>query len=52
MYFRLQGLQIGVFQQRYLKCKCETPYFGSELVPNIIKIGTYYVNKVKYNHPG
>ena len=22
--FRLQGLQIGAFQQRYLKCKCET----------------------------
>ena len=30
--FRLQGLQIGAFQQRYLKCKCETPYFEGELV--------------------
>ena len=30
---KLQGLQIGAFQQRYLKCNCETPYFESELVP-------------------
>ena len=33
IYFRLQGLQIGAFQQHYLKCKCETPYFEGELVP-------------------
>ena len=31
--FRLQCLQIGVFQQRYFKCKCETPYFEGELLP-------------------
>ena len=31
--FRLQGLQIEAFQQRYLKCKCETPYLEGELVP-------------------
>ena len=31
--FRLQGLQIEAFQQRYLKCECETPYFEGELVP-------------------
>ena len=35
--FRLQGLQIGAFQQRYLKCKCETPYFEGELVPKTCK---------------
>ena len=35
--FRLQGLQIGAFQQRYLKCKCETPYFESELVSKTCK---------------
>ena len=31
--FRLQGLQTEAFQQLYLKCKCETSYFESELVP-------------------
>ena len=35
--FRLQGLQIGAFQQCYLKCKCETPYFEVELVPKTCK---------------
>ena len=35
--FRLQGLQIGAFQQRYFKCKCETPYFKGELVPKTCK---------------
>ena len=35
--FRLQGLQIGAFQQCYLKCKCETPYFEGELVPKTCK---------------
>ena len=35
--FRLQVLQIGAFQQRYLKCKCETPYFEGELVPKTWK---------------
>ena len=35
--FWLQGLQIRAFQQRYLKCKCETPYFESELVPKTCK---------------
>ena len=35
--FKLQGLQIGAFQQRYLKCKCETPYFEGELVPKNCK---------------
>ena len=35
--FRLQGLQIGAFQQRYLKCKCETPYFEGELVSKTCK---------------
>ena len=35
--FRLQGHQIGAFQQRYLKYKCETPYFESELVPKTCK---------------
>ena len=38
IYFRLQGLQIGAFQQRYLKCKCETPYFEGELVPKPAKV--------------
>ena len=36
--FRLQGLQIGAFQQLYSKCKCETPYFEGELVPKTGKI--------------
>ena len=31
--FGVQGLQIGAFHQRYLKCKCETPYFESEIIP-------------------
>ena len=35
--FRLQGLQIEAFQQRYLKCKCETPYLEGELVPKTCK---------------
>ena len=35
--FRLQGLQIEAFQQRYLKCKCETPYLEAELVPKTCK---------------
>ena len=35
--FRQQGLQIRVFQQCYLKCKCETPYFEGELVPKTCK---------------
>jgi hypothetical protein len=35
--FWLQGLQIGSFQRRYLKCKCETPYFEGELVPKTCK---------------
>ena len=35
--FRQQGLQIGAFQQRYLRCKCETPYFEGELVPKTCK---------------
>ena len=30
--FSLKGRQIGAFHQRYLKCKCETPYFEGELV--------------------
>ena len=34
---RLQGLQVGAFQQRYLKCKCETPYLEGELVPKTCK---------------
>ena len=34
---RLQGLQIVAFQQRYLKCKCETPYVEGELVPKTCK---------------
>ena len=33
----LQGLQIGAFQQRYLKCKFKTPYFEGELVPKTCK---------------
>ena len=37
--FRLKGLQIGAFQQRYLKCKCETPYCEGELVPKTCKNG-------------
>ena len=28
---KLQGLQIEAFQQRYSKCKCETPYLEGEL---------------------
>ena len=35
--FRLQGLQIKAFQQRYLKCNFETPYFEGELVPKNCK---------------
>ena len=35
--FRLQYLQIGAFQQRYLKFKCETPYFEDESVPKTCK---------------
>ena len=35
--FRLQGLQIWAFQQHYLKCKCQTPYFEGELVPKTCK---------------
>ena len=35
--FILQGFQLGAFQQRYLKCKCETPYFEGELVPKTCK---------------
>ena len=34
---RLQGLQIGAFQQRYLRRKCETPYFEGELIPKTVK---------------
>ena len=35
--FRLQGLQSKAFQQRYSKCKCETPYFESEFIPKTCK---------------
>ena len=28
--FRLQGLQIEAFQQRFLKCYCETPFLEDE----------------------
>ena len=31
--FRLQGLQIEAFHQRYSKCKWETPYLEGELIP-------------------
>ena len=34
---QLQGFQIEAFQQRYLKCKCETPYLEAELVPKTCK---------------
>ena len=33
----LQCLQIGAFQQHYLNCKCETPYFEGELVHKTCK---------------
>ena len=32
-----QGLQVRAFQQRYLKCKCETPCFEGELAPKTCK---------------
>ena len=35
--FRLPGFQIEAFQQRYSKCKCETPYFESEFIPKTCK---------------
>ena len=35
--FRLQGLQIEMFQQRYLKGKCEKPYLEAELIPKTCK---------------
>ena len=43
---KLQGLQIGAFQQRYLKCKCKTPYFEGELVPKTCK---YWKNILQKN---
>ena len=35
--FRLQDLQVRAVQQRYLKCKCETPNLEGELVPKTCK---------------
>ena len=35
--FRLKGLQIKAFQQHYLKCWRETPYWEGELVPKTCK---------------
>ena len=42
---RLQGLQIGAFQQRYLKSKCETPYFDGSKVPKNYKNWTILSKK-------
>ena len=34
---KLQGLQIKAFQQRYSKCKCETPYL-EDIMKNQLKL--------------
>ena len=44
--FRLQGLQIEVFQQRYSKCKWEIPYLEGELIPKTCKYWKMFSKKI------